>query len=121
MAVPRNTPAYSGVAKKKCAASHGYVSIAIQPKRTTQVIANAVSSLRARIAGATAMTAVQPHTAVPTASSTASRGGTPKMRQIAAAPTSATQMQVMAIGSALAAIRSEEHTSELQSHVNLVC
>src|SRR5476649_392017 len=104
MAVPRNTPAYSGVAKKKCAASHGYVSIAIQPKSTTHVMAKAVSSLRARIAGATAMTAVHPHTAVPTASSTARRGGTENTRQITAAPNSATQMQVSATGSALAAI-----------------
>ena len=78
--------------------------MAMQPKSTTQVTAKAVSAWRARITGDIATTAVQPHTAVPTASSSPSRRGTASAREIAMPASSATVRQLSATGSAVTAI-----------------
>ena len=63
IAVPRKIPAWTGEAAKKCAATHGYSNIAMQPNSTTQVTAKAVSACFARMTGDIATTAVQPQTA----------------------------------------------------------
>ena len=62
----------------------------MQPNSTTQVTANAVSAWRARITGDIATTAVQPHTAVPMASSSPRRRGTRSARAMRDAASSAT-------------------------------
>src|SRR6266478_7547363 len=78
--------------------------MAMQPNNTTQVTAKAVSACRARMSGAIATTAVQPHTAVPMASSSPRRRGTASRRAMPMPAMSATVRQLRAIGSAVAAM-----------------